>query len=157
MKTTREENAALVRRFLTDVVAGGDTDAVETLVTEDVADRNPVFGPDRCSEQESVTGLGRNVLAASDVDIDIEAVVATDEQVAMRATVAGTHRESLMDLAPTDVSFEIVYAWFYRIENGRITEIWSLPDGLGLMQQLGVIPEFPTRCSLTDEDNHPEL
>ena len=50
MKTTREENAALVRRFLTDVVAGGDTDAVETLVTEDVADRNPVFGPDRCSE-----------------------------------------------------------------------------------------------------------
>ena len=91
MKTTREENAALVRRFLTDVVAGGDTDAVETLVTEDVADRNPVFGPDRCSEQESVTGLGRNVLAAADVDIDIEAVVATDEQVAMRATVAGTH------------------------------------------------------------------
>lgn len=87
MGTTPQENASLVRRFLTDVVA--------------------------------------------------------DERVAVRATVTGTHRESLVDLAPNGASFEITYVWFGRIEDGRIAEMWSLPDGLGLLQQLDAIPEVP--------------
>jgi len=94
MTDTTAENAALVRRFLTDVVARGDTDAAAAFVTEDV-----------------------------------------------RATVTGSHRESLVDLAPTGESFEIAYAWFCRIEDGRIAEIRSLPDGLGLLRQLGALSE----------------
>jgi predicted ester cyclase len=51
-----------------------------------------------------------------------------------------------MDLAPTGRSFEIACAWFCRIENDRIAEIWSLPDGLGPLTQLDAVPEeFPTR------------
>lgn len=132
------ENAALVRRFLTDVVAGGDTNAVDGFLAADVANHNAVFGDTQ--GHETVTALGCQVLAAADVDINVTDVVATDDRVAVRGTVTGTHRESLMDLAPTGRSFEIAYAWFCRIENGQIVEIWSLPDGLGLMQQLGAIP-----------------
>lgn len=148
MTTRPEENAALVRRFLTDVVAGRDTDAVEAFVTEDVADRNLVFGIDQARERE-MTALGWRVLAGTDVDIDIEQVVASGEQVAVRATASGTHRESLLDLAPTGCSFEIAYAWFCRIDDGQIAAIWSLPDGLGLMQQVDAIPELSSTRSLT--------
>jgi predicted ester cyclase len=28
---------------------------------------------------------------------------------------------------------------FYRLENGRVTDIWTQFDGLGLMQQLGAL------------------
>ena len=154
MKTTREENAALVRRFLTDVVAGGDTDAVETLVTEDIADRNLVFGDEQAREHE-VTTLGWRVLAGTDIDIDIKQVVASNEQVAVRATATGTHRESLLDLAPTGRSFEIAYAWFCRVDDGQIAAIWSLPDGLGLLQQLDAIPRLPSNRSPTT-DRTPE-
>lgn len=153
MTTTREENAALVRRFLTDAVAGGDTDAVETFVTEDVVDRNLVFRIDQASEREA-TALGRRVLAGTDIDIDIEQVVASGEHVAVRGAVSGTHRESLLDLAPTGSTFTIAYAWFCRIDNGRISAIRSLPDGLGLMQQLGAIPELPGTSSLSDSVRH---
>jgi predicted ester cyclase len=66
--------------------------------------------------------------------------VATDDQVDVRATVSGTHSEPLMGLAPTGRSFEIDYVWFCRIEEGQIAEIWSLPDGLGVMQQFGAVP-----------------
>lgn len=138
MGTTPQENAALVRRFLIDIVAGGDIDAVDAFVSEDVVDHNLVF--EDGSEGQAVTTLGWKILAAADVDIDIEDVVATGERVAVRATVTGTHRESLMDLAPTGETFEIAYVWFCRIDEGEIIEIWSLPDGLGLMQQLGAIP-----------------
>lgn len=135
MTTTPEENRALVRRFLTDVVAGGDTDAAGAFVTEDVDEHNLVFG----DGHDDVTASGGRVLAAADVEVAIEEVVATDDRVAVRATVTGTHRGSLVNLAPTGESFEIAYAWFCRIDDGQIAEIWSLPDGLGLMQQLGVV------------------
>jgi len=142
MTTTPQENAALVRRFLTDVVAGGDIDALDAFVTEDVVDHNLVFGGGRNREMADV--IGQSVLAAvSDVDFVIEDVVTEGDIVAVRATVGGTHEGSLFDLAPTGESFEIAYAWFYRIENGRIAEVWSLPDGLGLVQQLDAIPEEP--------------
>lgn len=138
MESTPQENAALVRGFLTDVVVGGDTDAVEAFLTDSVRTHNLVFGDGH--GHGATTVLGWRVLAAADVKIAFEDVVATDETVAVRATVTGSHRESLMDLAPTGQSFEIAYAWFCRIDDGHIDEIWSLPDGLGLLKQLGVVP-----------------
>lgn len=151
MAATPRENAALVRRFLTNVVAGGDTDAVSVFLTEDVGDHNLVFGD---GSREEATALGWRVLAGADVTIDIEDVVASEEKVAVRGTVSGSHRESLMDLAPTGASFEIACVWFCRIDDGRIDDICSLPDGLGLMQQLGAIPEIPSNHSRTRPTEH---
>lgn len=145
MTTTPRENAALVRRFLTDVVSGGDTDAVSAFLTDDVSDHDLVFGDG--GDRTGATAVGWRVLAGADVSIDVEDVVASEDEVAVRGTVSGSHRESLIDLAPTGTSFEIAAAWFCRIDDGRIAEIWSLPDGLGLMQQLGAIPESASNVS----------
>lgn len=152
MAATPRENEALVRRFLINVVAGGDTDAVSVFLADDVVDHNLVFGEGR--GREGVTALGWQVLAAADVDVDIADVVSTEERVVVRGTVAGTHCESLMDLAPTGAPFEIPYVWVCRIDDGRIAEIWSLPDGLGLMQQLGVIPERSSNRSHTNPNEY---
>lgn len=127
------------------MVAGGDTDAVDVYLAEDVDDHNLVFDEGR--GREAVTALGWRVLATADVDLAIQDVVANDERVAARGTVGGTHCESLIDLAPTGASFEIAHVWFCRIEGGRIAEVWSLPDGLGLVQQLGAVPELPAKHS----------
>ena len=144
MASTQRENAALVRRFLTDVVAGGDTNAVADFLTASVVDHHLVFdGPQSC---ETLKGLGWHVLAGADVNLDVEDTVASEDRVAVRGRVIGTHEESLVDLAPTGRSFEIACAWFCRIEDDRIAEIWSLSDGLGLLKQLDAVPEgFPKR------------
>jgi predicted ester cyclase len=144
MAPTSRENAALVRRFLTDVVACGDTNAVADLLAVDVGDHHLVF--EGAQPQGTVTELGWQALASADVDLHVADVVASDDCVAVRGRVTGTHQESLMDLAPTGRSFEIACAWFFRINDDRIAEIWSLPDGLGLLKQLDAVPEeFPTR------------
>ena len=148
MDSTARENAALVRRFLTDVVVGGDTDAVASVLTEDAVHDNLVFGARPA--RDAVTALGWRALAAADVDLEIRGMVASEDAVAVRASVSGTHRESLMDLAPTGRTFEIAYGWFCRIEGGRIAAIRSLPDGLGLVEQLGAIPEQPPNSSLPE-------
>lgn len=155
MAATPQENAALVRGFLTNVVAGGDTDAVSVFLTDDVAEHNLVFGDE--TEREGMTALGWRVLASAEVTIDITNVVAADDSVAVHGTVSGRHCESLMDLAPTGESFTIAYAWFCRIDDGLISEIWSLPNGLGLMQQLGALPEVPSSRSLTQSTEYQQL
>lgn len=152
MVTIPEKNAALVWGFLIDVVTSDDTEAVGTDLANDVVDHNLVFGEKRV--QRPIMILGWRVLAAADIDIDVEDVVATEDTVAVRGPVAGTHQESLLDLAPTGASFEITFAWFCRIDGGRIAEIWLLPDGLGLTQQLGVIPEVSLNLSLTHSTEH---
>lgn len=135
MPATPQKNAALVRRFLADVVDGGDTAAIGAFLREGAVDHHLVFG----EADDGAMALGWRVLAAADIAVNIETVVAADDAVAVRATVTGTHRESLMDLAPTGASFEIACAWFCRIDDERIAEIWSLPDGLGLLRQLGAL------------------
>jgi ketosteroid isomerase-like protein len=144
MVPTAQENAALVRRFLTDVVARGDTDAVADLLVAGAEDHHLVF--DGAQSKGTMAGLGWHALAGADVDVHVEDVIASDDRVAVRGRVTGTHRESLMDLAPTGRSFEIACAWFFHVEDDRIAEIWSLPDGLGLLEQLDAVPEeFPKR------------
>jgi predicted ester cyclase len=144
MVSESRENAALVRRFLTDVVACGDTNAVAEFLAADVGDHHLVF--EGAQREGTVTELGRQALTSADVDLNVEDVVASDDRVAVRGRVTGTHQESLMDLAPTGRSFEIACAWFFRIKDDRIAEIWSLPDGLGLLTQLDAVPEdFPIR------------
>lgn len=149
MATTSQENAALVRQFLAEVVAGGDTAAVETFVTDDWVDTDLVFGAaDACNPS---TSLARTRLAAADVAVDIERTVATDEAVAVLATVTGTHAASLVDLDRTGETFEIACAWFCHIDDGEIAEVWTLPDGLGLVRQLGAIP--PVAPDSTEQSN----
>lgn len=133
MESTTQENAALVREFLTEVLAGGDLDALDIFLTDAAVEHHPVLEDEAPPSQHAI---GR-VLGAADVDIAIEDLVAASDMVAVRGTVTGTHRASIIDVTPTGRTFEIAYAWFCRIEDGQIAEIWSLPDGQQLQRQLG--------------------
>ena len=134
-----EENEALVRRFLTDIVAGGDFEALEAFVAEDAAVHDIAFGGGAGFAE--VDALGRGILTAADVDVEIEDLIAEGDRVAVRATVTGTVKGLPTGAAATGGDFEIAYVGFYRLEDGRIAEAWSLPDTLGLVRQLEVVPE----------------
>lgn len=149
MPVSARENAALVRRFLTGVVAGDDLAVVDGFLTDDVIERHPSF--EATEANSPATSLCWRVLAATDADVTIEEVVATADRIVARGTVSGNHRDSLLDLAPTGRSFEIVHAWFCRVDDDQISAIWSLPDGLRLLQQIGALPNLPTNRSLRIE------
>ena len=134
-----EENEALVRRFLTDVVGDGDLEGLKTLVAEDVAEHDLAFGSE--PGYAEVDALGRGILAAADVDVEIEDLVAEGDRVAVRATVSGTTMGLPTVGTATGGRFDIAHVGFYRVEDGQIAEAWSLPDTLGLVRQLEVVPE----------------
>jgi steroid delta-isomerase-like uncharacterized protein len=71
----------------------------------------------------------------------IEDQIAEGELVATRVTLRGTHRGEFQGIPPTGKRVAFTGIGIHRIVGGRIAEHWPQPDLLGLMQQLGVIPE----------------
>lgn len=69
-----------------------------------------------------------------------EEMLAEGNKVFVRTTFTGVHNGDLMGIAPTGNAVEIAIALVYEIEDGKIVDHWMLHDGLGLMQQIGVIP-----------------
>ena len=68
-----------------------------------------------------------------------------DDRVVTRVTYRGTHRGRLWGLDPTGVETEAVGIDLFRVEGGRIIELWHAVDHLQLVIQLGgtVKPKGP--------------
>jgi len=62
-----------------------------------------------------------------------------DNRVLVRWTRTGTHTGRLLDVPATNKSFEITGMAIYRVDNGRISEVWGLEQRLRMLIQLGVV------------------
>ena len=79
-------------------------------------------------------------IAFPDLHETSDVLVAEGDQVARVYTAKGTHKNVFMGIPPTEKRIVIKGIQVFRIVDGRIAEIWSSSDNLGMMQQLGVIP-----------------
>ena len=79
--------------------------------------------------------------AFPDLRLTVEDVVSDGEKVAARVAFRGTHRGEFQGIAPTDKEVAFSSMEFNRVVGGKVEEHWVELDLLGLMQQLGVIPE----------------
>lgn len=70
----------------------------------------------------------------------VEDLVAEGNKVAVRFTYRGTHKGEFRGITPTGNSVEFTNDGIFRIENGKLVELWVTMDRFGLMQQLGVLP-----------------
>jgi predicted ester cyclase len=72
----------------------------------------------------------------------VDEMIAENDRVMVRWTFYGTQDGEFSGLPPTHK--QVVYSGIniFRIEDGRIAEIWDISDRLWLWQQLGVLPEI---------------
>ncbi len=59
-----------------------------------------------------------------------------------RWSCRGTHKGDLSGIAPTGKQFTISGISIARFASGKMVEGWINWDALGLLQQLGVVPEL---------------
>ena len=62
------------------------------------------------------------------------------DMVAARFTARGVHNGAFMGLPPTGKPITMTGIEIFRLENGKIAELWGEANLLGLMQQLGILP-----------------
>ena len=136
-----EENKALVRRQLEEVWNKGNLAAIDELYAPTYVDHDPanpgVQGRD--GVRQLVT-MYRS--AFPDLQFTVEDQIAEGDMVATRWTGRGTHKGELRGIPATGKQTTTPGITISRIVGGQDREDWVNYDALGLMQQLGVIPQM---------------
>src|SRR5215211_5240647 len=140
--TTPEENKALVERLCA-ALSGGTSDDVAELAAADIVYHDP------SPREEAQTG-GTEEWASDreqdypDLQVTVERVIAEDDLVASYQRYMGTQQGDVEDergVPSTGLATEWVSMGMFRIECGKIAEIWAVADDLGRLQRLGVITD----------------
>jgi steroid delta-isomerase-like uncharacterized protein len=144
-----EENKAIVRQQEEELFTQGNLDAADEVYAPDYVGHDP-------SNSEEVRGLEAAKRAASDyrqafpdLRVTVEDLIAEGDRVAARLRFRGTHLGELDGIAPTGRRVDCTGIVISRIEEGKIAEDWANFDDLGMMQQLGLIPEPGQRPTST--------
>ena len=87
-----------------------------------------------------VTSLRR---AFSDFRLEIEDLVVAGDTVWTRNVATGTNDGTYMGHLPTGRTFRVDVVDVMRVVGGRVVEHWGVPDRLGVLLQLGIIPRPP--------------
>ena len=137
-----EENKVVVRREMEELFNHtGNLDATEEIIDPNYVSYEPTSGETRGIE-------GAKQFAATyreafpDLTCTIEDMVAEGDKVVVRFRARGTHQgETEAFGPPTGKRMEITGITIKRLSEGKIVEAWTNFDALGMMQQLGLIPE----------------
>jgi steroid delta-isomerase-like uncharacterized protein len=135
-----EDNKALVRRFVDEVQSGGNTDLIDEICSPEFVNHSAPPGlPADCEGIKIVTAMFRG--AFPDSYFSVEDMIAEGDEVVTRKTFHGTHEGEFMGIPPSGRTVNVSLIDVVRISEGRVVEHWSVGDNLGMMQQLGVIPQ----------------
>jgi predicted ester cyclase len=137
-----EENKAVVRREIEELFNHtGNLDVADEIYAPDYVGHEPTFGDVR--GVEGAKQFAADMLQAfPDLESTIEDQIAEGDKVVTRFRTRGTHQGESEDLGPpTGNRMEITGITIERFADGKIVEDWTNFDALGLMQQLGLIPE----------------
>ena len=129
-----EENKALVRRFLEELVKG-NLDVVDELLSPDFVDRSLM--PGQGSTREDYKRSVAEYLEAFPItSFTIEEQIAEGDTIVTKYTESGIQRSEVMGIPPTgeEVSYEGIY--IHRISGGKITEEWDTADAFSVWEGL---------------------
>lgn len=138
---TIEENKAVVRRFIEEVINAGNLEAVDELVAPDHVNNDPT-APEAPQGSEGIKQLiGMYREAFPDLHFEIGEMICEGNIVAHRWTLTGTHEGAMMGVEPTGKRVEVMGVEMNRVEDGKISTSHTVSDAMGMMQQLGLTPQ----------------
>ncbi len=114
-----------VRRWVAEMVGGGGLDVADELFSPDLA----------ASARQWVAPFRASF---SDVHMEVVTLVAEGAQVAGRFRCSGTHTGPWLGHPPTGRRFDVDEVYFFRVDGGRIAEMWGLEDTAERLRQLGL-------------------
>lgn len=132
------DNKTIVERFER-AFAANDAATIDELCDPRLVDHNPVPGAPPTLDGFKTTIAGYTT-AFPDLRIEDLHVIAEGDIVATRWTAVGTQEGDMPGIPATGRQIRVEGMNFYTLRNGRITDVWTQYDAMGMMQQLGVMP-----------------
>jgi predicted ester cyclase len=135
-----EENKALVRRYVEEFVDRSNFDLSEEIFAPNFVRYDA--GPDQVSRVEDLKHFFAMLHSGfPGFQSTIEDLLSEGDKVALRFTFRGIHQGEFMGIAPTGKEVTMSGIEILRIADGKLVEMWNQEDVLGMMRQLGAIPE----------------
>ncbi|WP_373876555.1 ester cyclase [Paenibacillus spongiae] len=128
----------LVRIYFDEVHNNGNFDQIGEII-------HPQFvlhhagGEEHVTLKQAIEITKRYLSSFPDMHFRIEQVIEKVDKVVAQTTFTGTHKGPMLNIPATGKSVVIQSVHIFRLENGKISEVWLYRDDLGLMRQLGVI------------------
>ena len=116
-----------------------DQATIDELCDPGLVDHNPAPG-----HEPTLTGFKQKVAffkeTFPDLKEDLQEIIASGETVATRWVLTGSLQQEFMGIPASGQPIRVEGMNFYRLQDGRVTDIWAQFDGVAMMQQLGAIP-----------------
>jgi len=116
-----------------------DQATIDELCHPGLVDHNPAPG-----HEPTLTGFKQKVAGFkavfADLGADLQDIIASGDTVATRWVVTGSLQQEFMGIPASGQKVRVEGMNFYRLKDGRVTDIWTQFDGVALLQQLGAIP-----------------
>jgi steroid delta-isomerase-like uncharacterized protein len=133
-------NSAVVGRFVEEVINQGRLEVADEIVALDFVELDPLPGQSQGREGlKEVIATMRS--AFPDIHWVIEETIAEGEKVMSRFTWTGTHKGTFLGIPATGKSVSVKGVVIDRVVGGKMTDSRILMDSLGMMYQLGVMPQ----------------
>ncbi len=136
-----EKNKSLVQQMGA-MIDAGRWDSLDTLVTEDLQRHSnaTTMMPEITSREEFKRFEMALHTSFPDMQVIYEEMVAEGDMVAVYATFTGTNIGKLGEISATGRFVKVKFFAMFRIETGKIAEIWVEWDNISRLIQLGLWP-----------------
>ncbi|MFC9530338.1 ester cyclase [Streptomyces sp. NPDC057717] len=134
---SQQKNIAAQTAF-GEAVITGNLDALDEIVAPDSIDHDPA--PGQVSGAEGYKAMFGELRAAfPDLNVEVEHLVATEDELAFAYSITGTHLGPLMGQPATGKKVSYRGMQISRFDgDGKLVERWGSSDELGMLRQLGL-------------------
>ncbi len=133
------DNAAIVQRFIDEVINQGRYEVCDEIVAEDFVELDRLPGQREGREGlKEIIGMMRS--AFPDIHWVTDESISSGGKVVTRFTWTGTHRGDFFGIPATGRSITVKGVVIDHLVDGRMTDSRILMDTYGMMMQLGAIP-----------------
>lgn len=144
--TTEAENQAIANVWHEEAINNGNLEALRDVVAPDVVHHAAGGYPDVTNIEGVMSMMGAFPAAFSDLHYTVDFWVVQDDMVVERYTATGTQDGPLGDMPATGREATWTGVNIFRIECGKIAEVWSEVDALSRNAQL--FPEGEAEATL---------
>ena len=136
------KNKEVVKRFI-EISNDANWDRLADIVAAEFRRHSAATAGEPVRSLEEFIALQQGFMTTfPDQRVRLDHMIAEGDHVAIRATYTGTQSGPIGDFPASGKEVDGPFIAFFRIESGRIAELWVEWDNVDMLTQLGILPSL---------------